>query len=79
MAAVTKNTATVVPSTLPARLALPILAMAEEMEQKTIGTTMQNMRLMNTVPRGSSAVAPGQTAPVMHPAIMAKSMERMNQ
>ena len=36
IAAVTANTATVTPSTLPARFALPMFAMAEEMEQNTI-------------------------------------------
>jgi hypothetical protein len=52
-----------------------MLAIAEEMEQKTMGTTIQNIMLMNKVPRGSNAVAPGQTAPVMQPATMPISMK----
>ena len=79
IAAVTANTATVTPSTLPARFALPMFAMAEEMEQNTIGTTTQNIMFMNTVPSGSRAVAPGHTAPTMQPATMPTSMEIMNQ
>lgn len=79
MPAVTMNTITVVPSTLPARFTLPMFAMAEEIEQKTIGTTTQNIIFMNTVPSGSRAVAPGQTAPTMQPATMPISMEIMNQ
>ena len=51
---------TVVPISLPARLALFMLAMAEEMEKKTIGTTTQNIMLMNSVPSGSSTAAPCQ-------------------
>ena len=49
---------TVVPMSLPARLPLFILAMAEEMEKNTIGTTTQNIMLMNSVPRGLSTLAP---------------------
>ena len=37
------------------------IAIAEEMETKTIGTTTQNIRLMNTVPIGSRQVAPALT------------------
>ena len=51
MAAVTRNVAMVTPMILPARLTLFILAMAEAMEQNTIGTTTQNIMLMNSVPR----------------------------
>ena len=58
IAPVTTKVATVVPMILPAFLALSILAMADAMEQKTMGTTIQNIRLMNTVPRGSSTRAP---------------------
>ena len=79
MAAVTMKVATVTPSTLPARLTLPMFAMAEAMEQNTIGTTTQNIMFMNTVPSGSRQVAPGQTAPTMQPAIMPVSIESMNQ
>ena len=56
-----------------------MFAMAEEMEQNTIGTTTQNIMFMNTVPSGSRAVAPGHTAPTMQPATMPTSMEIMNQ
>ena len=90
MAAVTRKVATVVPRTLPALRISPMLAMAEAMEQNTIGTTTQNIRLMNTVPSGSSTVAPalttspstvttGQSQPTMQPATMPTSMERINQ
>ena len=47
-----------------------MFAMAEEMEQNTIGTTTQNIMFMNTVPSGSRAVAPGHTAPTMQSATM---------
>lgn len=40
----------VTPMILPARLTLFMLAMAEAMEQNTIGTTTQNIMLMNSVP-----------------------------
>ena len=90
MAAVTRKVATVVPRTLPALRISPILAMAEAMEQNTIGTTTQNIRLINTVPSGSSTVAPalttspstvttGHSQPTMQPATIPTSMERMNQ
>ena len=90
MAAVTRKVATVVPRTLPALRISPMLAMAEAMEQKTIGTTTQNIRLMNTVPSGSSTVAPalttspstvttGHSQPTMQPATIPTSMESMNQ
>ena len=78
-AAVHIKVMTVVPRTFPALFTLPILAMAEEMEQNTIGTTTQNIRFMKTVPSGSSAVAPGQTAPVTQPATMPISMVMRNQ
>ena len=38
----------VTPMILPARFTLFILAMAEAMEQNTIGTTTQNIILMNS-------------------------------
>ena len=74
MTPVTTKVAMVVPMIFPARRALPILAMAPAMEANTSGTTMQNIRLINTVPRGSSAEAPGQTAPTMQPATMPSTM-----
>ena len=77
MPAVTRKVTTVVPMILPAFFAFSILAMAEAMEQKTMGTTIQNIRLINTVPSGSSAVAPGQTAPVIQPATMPTSIHRI--
>ena len=45
-----ENVAMVTPLILPARLTLFMLAMAEAMEQNTIGTTTQNIMLMNSVP-----------------------------
>ena len=90
MPAVTTKVRIVVPMTLPARLMLCIFAIAEEMETKTIGTTTQNIRLMNTVPIGSRQVAPalttspeasltaGQTAPVTQPAMMPTSIAIKN-
>ena len=56
-----------------------MFAMAEAMEQNTIGTTTQNIMFINTVPSGSRQVAPGQTAPTMQPAMMPVSIESMNQ
>ena len=75
IAAVTQKVMIVVPITLPARRALFMFAMAEEMETNTIGTTTQNIMLMKMVPMGSSAVAPGQTAPTMQPATMPMIMQ----
>jgi hypothetical protein len=79
IAAVMRKVMIVVTMTRPARRALFMLAMAEAMEQNTSGTTTQNMRLMNTVPMGSRAVAPGQTAPTTQPAAMPTSIQMMNQ
>ena len=59
---------------LPARLTLFILAMAEAMKQNTIGTTTQNIMLMNTVPSGSRQTAPGQAAPTAQPSTMQASI-----
>ena len=70
-----RNVATVTPMILPARFALFMLAMAEEMEQNTIGTTTQNIRFTNTVPIGSSAFAPSHSAPTTHPATMPSSIQ----
>ena len=44
IAAVTRKVAMVTPMILPARLALCILAIDDEMEQNTVGTAMQNIR-----------------------------------
>ena len=63
----------------PARRALFILAMDEEMEKKTIGTTTQNIMLMNSVPKGSRAVAPGHAKPTMIPRTMPRIIEKKNQ
>ena len=52
-----------------------MFAMAEEMETNTIGTTTQNIMLMKIVPMGSSAVAPGHTAPTTQPATMPMIMK----
>ena len=65
----------VMPMTLPARFALDMLAIAEAMEQNTIGTTTQNMRFINTVPRGSSFdPSEGLNIPTRQPATMPVSM-----
>jgi len=76
----------VTPMIFPARLRLFMLATALEMEAKTMGTTIQNMRLMNTVPKGLKMVAPasntvpsasfttGKNQPTAAPATMAPSM-----
>ena len=80
MAAVTRKVATVTPMILPARLTLFILAMAELMEQNTMGTTTQNIMLINTVPRNSIFLPKdGAKAPTRQPAIMPVSIHRINQ
>ena len=79
MAAVTRNVTRVAPMIFPARRIPFMLAMAEAMEQNTMGTATQNIILMKTVPNGSRQVAPGQAAPTAHPATIAISILRMNQ
>ena len=80
MAAVTRNVAMVTPMILPARLTLFMLAMAEAMEQNTIGTTTQNIMLMNSVPRNSILPPkPGANAPTRQPPTIPVSMHRINQ
>ena len=79
MAAVTKKVSRVAPMIFPARRMPFILAMAEEIEQNTMGTATQNIILMKTVPSGSRQVAPGHTAPTAQPATIANSMLRINQ
>ena len=75
MAAVIKNVAMVTPMILPARLTLFMLAIAELMEQNTIGTTTQNIMLMNTVPRNSIFLPKdGAKAPTRQPATMPVSI-----
>ena len=69
--AVTKKVTRVTPMTLPAFFAPGMLAIAEAMEQNTMGTTAQNMRLVKIVPKGSSAgAACGNSKPVMQPPTM---------
>ena len=86
MDAVTQKVSTVTPIILPARRMEAMLAMAEVMDRNTMGTTTQNIRLINTVPRGSSTVAPAETRsspcrttgnsrPTTQPAMMPVSME----
>ena len=76
MAAVTRNVPTVTPMSLPARFAPAAFAIAEDIEKNTSGTTMQNMRLMNTVPSGSSLVpSSGANAPIRHPQTMPSSIK----
>ena len=89
MAPVTTKVPTVTPMILPARLRLSMLATAPAMEANTRGTTMQNIMLMNTVPRGFSTVAPlltvlpsassttGQNQPTRAPSTMAPIMIAM--
>ena len=93
IAAVTRKVAMVTPMILPARLALCMFAIDDEMEQNTVGTAMQNIKFRNTVPSGSSTVAPlstiivspsttsmtaGQIAPTMQPATMPVSIRIKN-
>ena len=93
IAAVARNVAMVTPMILPARFALCIFAIDEEIEQNTVGTAMQNIRFRNTVPSGSSTVAPlttttvspsttsltaGQIAPTIQPATMPVSIRIRN-
>ena len=83
-APVTTKVPTVTPMIRPARLRLSILATALEMEANTMGTTMQNIMLMNTVPRGLRTVAPalssvaGQIRPAAAPRTMAPSIMARN-
>lgn len=70
---------TVVPISLPARLTLFMFAIEDEIEKKTIGTTTQNIMLMNSVPSGSSAPAPSQTKPTTMPSTMPRIIEKKNQ
>ena len=79
MAAVIRKVATVMPMILPARRMPFMLAMADEIEQNTIGTTTQNIRLTKIVPIGCRQVAPGQTAPTAQPATMDVNIVRINQ
>ena len=73
------NVTTVVPISFPALRALFILAMEEEMEKKTIGTTTQNIMLINKVPSGSSAPAPGHANPTIMPRTIPRIIEKKNQ
>ena len=70
----------VTPMILPARFTLFMLAMAEAMEQNTMGTTTQNIMLMNSVPR-NSILPPnsGANAPTRQPPTIPVSIHRMNQ
>ena len=77
MAAVERNVPTVMPMMRPARFAELMFAIAEAMEQNTIGTTTQNIILINSVPNGSRAVAPGHAAPTIQPATMPRSISVM--
>jgi hypothetical protein len=51
-----------------------MLATAPEMDENTMGTTIQNIRLMKMVPRGLNIVAPGHTAPTIHPKMIAHTI-----
>ncbi|MDO4733384.1 MAG: hypothetical protein Q4B50_07730 [Bacillota bacterium] len=49
------------------------------MEQKTMGTTMQNIRLEKMLPKGFSMVAAsGQSAPTTQPLLIPASMHKAN-
>ena len=79
IAAVTRKVPTVTPMSLPARLAPAAFAMAEDIEKNTSGTTMQNMRFINTVPSGSSLVpSSGANAPIRQPQTMPSSIKIIN-
>ena len=77
MAPVITKVPMVTPMILPARLRLPILATAPEMDANTRGTTMQNIILMNTVPKKlillpkSGQIQPTIAPRIMEPIIMA--------
>ena len=64
---------------MPARFALFILAMEEEMEKNTIGTTTQNIMLINSVPSGSRTPELSQVKPTTMPSAMPRIMEKKNQ
>ena len=73
--AVTQKVATVVPMILPAFLTESMLAMAEQMEQKTIGTTTQNIRFVKMVPSQARFPAcSGKNQPNRQPAAIPASM-----
>ena len=89
MAPVMTKVKMVVPMILPARRRLRMVAMDPAMEENTMGTTMQNIMLMNRVPRGLRTVAPalttsspsftwGKMAPTMEPRIMEPNMMARN-
>ena len=87
----TTKVATVTPMIRPARFRLSMLATALEMEAKTMGTTTQNIILMNNVPMGLRTVAPvpemtlppsstaaGKIHPTIQPRTMAASIMPRN-
>ena len=77
MPAVIQKVAIVVPMIFPARFAFCIFAMAEEMEQNTIGTTTQNIRLVKMVPRGFNFwEKSGAKKPARHPAMIPSNIQR---
>ena len=89
MAPVMTKVKMVVPMILPARLRLFIVAMDPEIEENTMGTTMQNIMFRNSVPRGLRTVAPawmtsspsltcGKNQPTREPMIMEPSMMARN-
>ena len=72
MAPVTTKVATVVPRILPALFFDLIPAMDPDIDANTSGTTIQNIMLMNTVPKGLIAPAnPGANQPTIQPSIIA--------
>ncbi len=75
IAAVTRNVTVVTPMTFPALPGVFMLAIADEIEQNTIGTTTQNIMLMKRSPSGDKTVAPGQTSPVIVPSAIAIIIE----
>ena len=74
MAPVITKVTMVVPMILPARWRLSILATEPAMEANTRGTTMQNIRLMNTLPRKAIPwLKAGKNQPTRAPATMQHS------
>ena len=90
MAPVTRKVMMVVLIIFPARLRLCMVATLPPMDENTMGTTMQNIRLMKTVPSGFKTVAPalmvlpsasvttGKNQPTTAPRIMEPSMMARN-
>ena len=78
IAAVDKKVTIVLPINLPARFTFFMLAMADEMEKNTMGTTTQNIMFTNNVPRNARLPAKsGRSAPTIQPRTMPESISKM--